>query len=320
MRVGIVGLGYWGTKVFREYFSLVKEGLIDTIHLYDEKINLLSNGDYLDASVVVHNSYQSLINGVDAVHICVPNDFHYEYALKSLESGISTIVEKPITKNSTEAFNLVEIALEKGVVLQVGNIFRFSNSLRIAKELILKSEIGTIHHLSISWTHMAYSENSRMEDVLWDLGPHIFDIVNFLTGLWPISVVYSPYASGNVSNRLTEADFLLKYQGFIVNVRISLVDHKRTRLVEVSGTKGTIIIDPVNQNLDIHSNGNTKRVDIEKNNTLAEEIMNFIECSGKGITKVNSGNLGAAIVRVIEQIYGVSKNETLARIQQDNRL
>jgi predicted dehydrogenase len=112
----------------------------------------------------------------------------------------------------------------------------------------------------------------------------------------------------------------LKYQGFTVNVRISLVDHKRTRLVEVSGTKGTIIIDPVNQNLDIHSNGNTKRVDIEKNNTLAEEIMNFIECSGKGITKVNSGNLGAAIVRVIEQIYGVSKNETLARIQQDNRL
>ncbi|MCL4341988.1 MAG: Gfo/Idh/MocA family oxidoreductase [Candidatus Thermoplasmatota archaeon] len=315
MRIGIVGLGYWGRKVFREYLALVNEGAVDAIHMYDAKIDLLSDQNFRNASVVVHDSYQSLIDSVDAVHICVPNDFHYEYTSKSLEAGVSTLVEKPLTKNSTEAFNLVETALENGVVLQVGNIFRFANSIRAARELILSGEIGAVHHAGISWTHMAPSENSRTEDVLWDLGPHIFDIVNFLTGLWPVSVIYSPYAGGSIGDKLAEADLIVNYMDFTANIRISLVDHRRTRLVEMAGTKGTIMLDPVNQNLEIHSNGSIKHIEVEKNNTLRDEIMNFIECSLNGRTKVNSGNLGTAIVRELEQIYGAGKNESFTRIQ-----
>ena len=320
MRIGIVGLGYWGRKVFREYLALVNEGLIDTIHLYDAKINLLSDEEFRHASVVVHDSYQSLIGNVDAVHICVPNDFHYEYTTKALEAGVSTLVEKPLTKNSTEAFNLVEKALENGVVLQVGNIFRFSNSIRAARELIFSGEIGAIHHAYISWTHMASSENSRTEDVLWDLGPHIFDIVNFLTGLWPVSVLYSPYTGGNRDRKLAEADLIINYMNFIASIRISLVDHRRTRLVEMAGTNGTIILDPVVQNLEIHDSSGVRHIEINRNNTLRDEIINFLDCSRNGRTRVNSGNLGTAIVRELEQIYGAGKNEAFTGIQQDNGL
>ena len=130
MKIGIVGLGYWGKKVVKEYLALANEGLIDSVHLYDIQANLLSDNIFRNSYVVVDKSYQSMIDNVDSIHICIPNNFHYEYASKSLDAGVSTLVEKPLTKNSTEAFNLVELALEKGVVLQVGNIFRFSNSLK----------------------------------------------------------------------------------------------------------------------------------------------------------------------------------------------
>jgi predicted dehydrogenase len=314
MRIGIVGLGYWGKKVFREYYDLMKEGVVDSIHLYDAKIELLSQENFRDKSVIVHYSYKSLIDSVDAVHICVPNDFHYEYTSKALLAGINTLVEKPLTKNSTEAFNLVEIALEKGVVLQVGNIFRFANSIRAARDMIFNGDIGDVHHVYISWTHMATSENSKTEDVLWDLGPHIFDILNFLTGLWPVSVIYSPYG-GRSENKLSEADIIVNYTNFNANIRISLVNHMRTRLVEIVGIKATLNLDPVNQKLEVHSNGNVECIEIERNNTLRDEILNFIECSINGRTKVNSGNLGTAIVRELENIYGASRSESFTRIQ-----
>lgn len=314
MRIGIVGLGYWGRKVFREYFNLMKEGVVDSIHLYDAKIELISEEIFRDESVIVHYSYESLINSVDAVHICVPNDFHYEYTSKALLAGINTLVEKPLTKNSTDAFNLVETALEKGVVLQVGNIFRFANSIRAAREMIVNGDIGELHHVYISWTHMASSENSRTEDVLWDLGPHIFDILNFLTGLWPVSVIYSPYGVRS-ANKFSEADIIVSYTSFNANIRISLINHMRTRLVEIAGAKATLKLDPVNQNLEIYRNGIVECIEIERNNTLRDEIVNFIECSTNGRTKVNSGNLGTAIVRELENIHGASRSESFTRIQ-----
>ena len=310
MKIGIVGLGYWGKKVFKEYIALASQGMIDNVHLYDTQTSLLLDGIFQNAQVVIHDSYQSMIESVDAVHICIPNNFHYEYTLGALEAGVSAMVEKPLTKNSTEAFNLVELALEKGMVLQVGNIFRFSNSLKIAREMIKNGAIGSVNHISILWTHMAPSDNSRTEDVLWDLGPHIFDILNFLTGSWPVSTVYNPYKGAGVQEMLNQADLILNYRNFTSSIRMSLVDHRRTRVVDIAGTLGTVILDPVSQNIEIHSDGGIKHIEVEKNNTLRDEIVNFIECSRNGRTKINSGNLGAAIVREIEQIHGAKKNET----------
>lgn len=314
MKIGIVGLGYWGKKVFIEYLALVDEGLIESIHLFDSRADLVSDKVYRNANVVVHSTYQSMIDNVDAVHVCIPNDFHYEYALTALRDGVSTLVEKPLTKNSTEAFNLVEMALDKGVVLQVGNIFRFSNSLRIVKEMISNGDIGTIHHISISWTHIASSENSKAEDVIWDLGPHIFDILNFLTGLWPFSIKYNPYHGLSVHDKLNQTDLILNYGYFNTTIRMSLVDYKRTRLVDIAGTLGTIILDPVNQSIEVHGIDGIKNIVVERNNTIRDEIKNFIECSRNGRTKVNSGNLGTAIVREIERIYGEHRNEAKSRI------
>lgn len=307
MKIGIVGLGYWGKKVFKEYLALADQGMIDSIHLYDTQTSLLSDGIFQSSRVLIHDSYQSMIESVDTVHICIPNNFHYEYTLRSIEAGVSTMVEKPLTKNSTEAFNLVEQALAKGVVLQVGNIFRFSTSLRIVREMIKNGTIGSVNHISILWTHMAPSDNSKAEDVLWDLGPHILDILNFLTGSWPVSTEYNPYKGVGVKEGLNQIDLILNYGSFTSSIRMSLVDHRRARVVDIVGTLGTVILDPVNQSIEIHNNEGIKHIEVEKNNTLRDEIVNFIECSRNGKTKINSGNLGAAIVRELEQIHGARK-------------
>jgi predicted dehydrogenase len=307
VKIGIVGLGYWGKKVFKEYLALADQGMIDSIHLYDTQTSLLSDGIFQSSRVLIHDSYQSMIESVDTVHICIPNNFHYEYTLRSIEAGVSTMVEKPLTKNSTEAFNLVEQALAKGVVLQVGNIFRFSTSLRIVREMIKNGTIGSVNHISILWTHMAPSDNSKAEDVLWDLGPHILDILNFLTGSWPVSTEYNPYKGVGVKEGLNQIDLILNYGSFTSSIRMSLVDHRRARVVDIVGTLGTVILDPVNQSIEIHNNEGIKHIEVEKNNTLRDEIVNFIECSRNGKTKINSGNLGAAIVRELEQIHGARK-------------
>lgn len=314
MKIGIIGMGYWGKKVFKEYLSLATEGLIDRIHVYDSHTSLFSDGIFQNSHVKIHDSYESMLDYIDAVHLCVPNEFHYKYTLKSIDAGISTMVEKPLTKNSTEAFNLVEHALEQGIVLQVGNIFRFSNSLKLTREVIKSGAVGSVNHLCILWTHMARSESSSTEDVLWDLGPHILDILNFLTESWPFSSLYNPYKDLRVDERLNQANLILDYGKFTTSIRMSLIDHMRARLVTIAGSLGTVILDPVNQNIELHSNAGIENIQVKKNNTLRDELVNFIECCRDGRTKINSGNLGAAIVRELEQIRGAKKNETWSRI------
>ena len=301
---------YWGKKIFKEYLNLVSEGMIDDLHLYDINSNILTDEIFHGLNVVIHDSYQSLIDAVDAIHICVPNNFHYEYALRSITAGVSTMIEKPLTKDSIEAFNLVELALEYKVVLQVGNIFRFSNSLNIAREMIKNGTIGSINHISLLWTHMAPSDNSKAEDALWDLGPHIFDILNFLTGSWPLSTIYNSNQHYGLSERQYQTELIEDYGNFTSRIRMSLIDHRKARIIEISGTLGTVIIDPVNQKIDFYSDKGMSHVEVEKNNTLRDEILNFIECSKSGRTRINSGNLGAAIVRILENIEEVPKNET----------
>ena len=67
MKVGIVGLGYWGKKIFKEYLNLVSEGMIDDLHLYDINSNILTDEIFHGLNVVIHDSYQSLIDAVDAI-------------------------------------------------------------------------------------------------------------------------------------------------------------------------------------------------------------------------------------------------------------
>lgn len=302
MKIGISGIGYWGRKVLTEYIKLEEEGYIDGIFIYDvsERVppDIVQRG-----GISIAESYSDLLDSVDAVHICTPNNIHREQIFLAFERSRDVLVEKPVTEDSNSAFRAVEESLAKGLIFQVGNIFRFSNSLREVRKMLEGYEYGKVNHVSVHWSHIAKSISSSNEDIVWDLMPHILDILNFLFSEWPeyINCVSSNPTSSETGVKHT--DLLLSYKkGFECNVYMSHIDHRTHRDIEISCDKATIFVNPVTQDINITERGSERRLAIDANNTLREEILNFIDAHHQRKNKTNSAFIGAVIVKEIEKI------------------
>lgn len=256
MDVGVIGIGYWGKKVVREYIDLYKDGLIDSIALCDIDGTKL---EPFKEQVKTYTDTGEFIRAVNAVHICTNNQTHYEIAKTALTSETNVLVEKPMTLNHDQAYNLVEMASERGLVLQVGHIFRFANVIRKVKELYEEGFFGDIRYFRLEWTSLMPPIKDL--DVIWDLLPHLLDIINFVTEEWPskFEVAGRAYRREELNEvAFIQADFNEK---FFANMAISWLQPIRRRTMEIVGSKRSAVVDCVGQEIDAYEEDGSQKQD-----------------------------------------------------------
>lgn len=297
MKIGVVGVGYWGSKVVNEYLDLVEDRIIDSVSLCDIDKGRLG----LFKGVKTSTSLEEFLRNVDAVHICTNNHTHYQIAKKALENDVHVLVEKPMTTSSSDAYHLVELASEKGMVLQVGHIFRFANVIRKTKELLDNEFFGKIYYFTLRWTTLM--QPIKGVDIIWDLLPHPLDIIHFLTGKYPLS--WNVMARHFRREKLSELAFInLDYGNFVANIELSWLAPERKRMLEIVGSDKMARIECVRQKMSIIAEDDRYEISIEANNTIREEILNFIEAVDSGKMPFNSHIIGAKNVDIIEKIIG----------------
>lgn len=299
MKIGVVGIGRWGTKVAKEYIALMDEGVIDSVILCDDDSSRLKS--FVDVAVTC-NQLDDVICKADGIHICTPNSTHYEIAKKALESGVHVLVEKPMTIDHNKAYELVEIATAENLILQVGHIYRFANAIRKIKELYENNYFGDVYYFNLTWTHlMPYMEGV---DILWDLLPHPLDILNFITKKWPVEFV----GVGRAFRR-SELNEVISLQaifndGTFANIHLSWLSPIRRRVLEVVGFKRTALVECVKQEIRIYEEANPnkeKSLKVEVNNTIKDEALNFIRAIETGKNSFNASIVGARNVEMIER-------------------
>jgi len=296
MKIGVIGIGRWGTKVAREYIALKEEGIIEEVILCDIDSSRLKQ--FSDVAIVT-TSLDDVLNKVDGIHICTPNSTHYEIAKKALERDVHVLVEKPMAESLTDSFKLMELAISKNLILQVGHIFRFANIVRTIKKLFLNGYFGKLIAINLQWTHLI--DPIPNIDVIYDLLPHPLDIINFITGDWPIE--FSGVGK-KVRTNAIEICYLQAYyeSGLIANIHLSWLSPIRRRYIEIIGSKHTLIGDCVIQEAKIYDNeGNCKKLEITPNNTIREEILNFIKAIRNGKNEPNSGIIGIRSIEAVEK-------------------
>lgn len=155
VHVGVIGAGYWGTKLIREYLSAEHRGGVKLAMICDSSHStLLSCKEKVNVDdELLTSRVEDIIedSNISAVHIATPNHTHYSLARMALEAEKDVLVEKPMTINSTEAYELVDLAASLGRVLNVGHIFRFNSALHKAREILQAQEIGKIFYARIQW-------------------------------------------------------------------------------------------------------------------------------------------------------------------------
>lgn len=291
----VIGAGYWGRKHVEEYSKLGLD--VYAVDLLEKNLEFCREkgwvkGTYSDVDEICNN------DNVKYVSVCVPNNLHYDIAKKLLLGGKNVLVEKPFVMESSQGNELIEIAKENRLNLSVGHIFRFNNAVNFVRNSLRRGEIGEPYLLKLSWTNLEPVYNER--DVVFDLAPHPFDIIDFLfeKGVDEIHCIGQKYRQDHV-----EAAFISsRMNSTLINVEVSWVTPKKERNMVIVGSSGTAFVECTRQKVLYYENANKRyyEVDLVPNNTLQDELREFIKCTERRGISIADAEVGVKIVQQLE--------------------
>jgi len=176
MKVGVIGLGYWGPNLVRNFLAHKDIKKVIACDVNEARLELIKEKF---PPVELTNNCQNLLESeVDIIVISTPVDTHYHLAKKALESGKHIWVEKPFTSASKEAEELIEIADKRNLKIFVDHTFIYNGAVIKIKELIDRNELGNIIYFDSERINLGLFQ--RDVNVVWDLAPHDLSIMMHL--------------------------------------------------------------------------------------------------------------------------------------------
>src|SRR5205085_2025947 len=142
-RVGVIGAGYWGKNLVRNFHAL--NALETVCDLNDEILNRIRQ----QYRIATTKDYDEVVSDpfVDAVVIAAPATQHYEIAAKALNAGKHVFVEKPLALNAQDGKDLVQMAKDRSLVLMVGHILEYHPAVIELKRLVQEGHLGKIQYI-----------------------------------------------------------------------------------------------------------------------------------------------------------------------------
>ena len=295
--VGVIGTGYWGKKLVDEFSNIQNISIEAISDLSDDNLKFCVDRFKIKKTLKDYHDLLAMPT-ITAVAVATPNEMHYQVCKDALEAGKHVLVEKPITLDSKKGWELVKLAEQKGLMLSVGHIFRFNNAIAEAKRLIKQRFLGKLFLVDFTWTNLEKPFTDR--DVVFDLAPHMFDMMNFMLDAWPVEI--SAAGSAHRTKVLETVYIHAKFaDGLLSDATLSWVIPKKTRQVSIIGESRSMFIDAVGQEINVFESGYTYKLGIERNNTIKDEILHFIDSVGNPMIETkNSGAIGVKTVELIE--------------------
>jgi predicted dehydrogenase len=323
LRIGVIGLGYWGPNLVR-----VLDGLpgCSVTALCDLNVDRLKDFcDRIPTAFGTTDVAKILTkDAVDAIVIATPTKTHFELARQALSQGIHTFIEKPLATSSQECQILIDMADANHLKLFVGHIFLHSAPVAKLKEMVRNDDFGDIYYMSS--TRLNLGPVRHDVSALWDLAPHDISIMLELMGSAPVSVNCSGLAHLNESIHdvcTLNMQFENNRMGI---VHVSWLDPHKKREMTVVGSKKMAIyndLEPL-EKIKVYDNGiEYQNGASDSNGTFADfqvsyrygdmfcpriveveplkaELGNFVECIIDNKLPKTDGRNGLDVVRVIE--------------------
>ncbi len=299
IKVGVVGVGRLGTFHTKVYSRLDNIKLVGVCDCNLEQAVEVGK-KYQTAS---YSDYEALFGNVDAVSIAVPTSLHYNIAKDFLNHSIHVLIEKPITKTLSEADELIEIAKDKKLIVQVGHIERFNSAVLAIEPYLKKPKFIECQRLG--------PFHKRVGDVgvVLDLMIHDIDIV---LGLIKQEVVkIEAVGLSTISDYEDVANVRLTFEdGTIADITASRVTKDVVRKMRVFQEDSYVSLDYVTQDAaifrKIEDRIEKEKIKIRKKEPLKKELKSFIDCVRNGKRPVVSGVEGrralAVALAILEKI------------------
>ncbi len=295
IKIGVVGAGRLGTFHSKVYSRLDNIKLIGVCDCNLERAIEIGK-KYKTASL---SDYEDLFDKVDAVSIAVPTSLHYNIAKDFLNHNIHVLIEKPITKTLSEADELIGIARERRLIVQVGHIERFNSAVLAIEPYLKKPKFIECQRLG------PFHKRVKDVGVVLDLMIHDIDIV---LGLIKQDVVnIEAVGLSSISDYEDVANVRLTFQdGTIADITASRVTKDVVRKMRVFQEDSYVSLDYVTQDAAIFRKTDDKikkeKIRIKKKDPLKKELKSFIECVRTGKKPIVSGIEGRQALQVALEI------------------
>ena len=301
IKVGVIGAGRWGQKHVDEYSKMKDVELLWVSDISEE--SLKSCKEKFNVKNVTTDYNDVLSSDVEAVSIITGNETHFEVCKAALEAGKHVLIEKPLTLQPKNAYELVDLAEQSNKILAVGHLFRYNNAINEVKKLVENKFFGDLYYLRLQWTIQWMPEiyPDKKLDIIVDMMPHLYDIMNYLTGFWPKNITC--FGKAFIKKDLEDTAFIICEfpNNIITHSEISWTLPEKLRQVDVIGSKACAKIQAVAQKVTLFEGSNEGRnLDIKENNTLGDELNYFINAVKNNKIVSNDGKVGARTVELVE--------------------
>jgi predicted dehydrogenase len=320
--IGIVGYGYWGPNLCRNFQSDDRVLVKYICDLVPERLNQTKRHNR-DARLT--SDYGDLLadKNLDAVVIATPVESHFDLAMQALRSGKHVFIEKPMCRNSEQCRALIAAADQNSLTLMVGYTFLYHGPVRLIKELIDREELGELFYFNSVRGNLGLFQSDV--NVLWDLGVHDLSIVDYLFERTPVEV----HAIGAAHTETDNEDVVyltLKFEdNLIAHCQMSWLAPIKIRQIMIGGSKRMIVFDDFIQvekvrvydrgietlappktdreryrNLVQYRYGEMRAPVYDITEALHVETRHFIDCILDKQTPLSDGHAGLRVTRLLE--------------------
>jgi predicted dehydrogenase len=317
--VGVVGYGYWGPNLVRNFAEHPGASVVAVSDTRGERRERAAR-QY--PSVRVTDSATAVIESpdVECVAIATPVATHHDLALAALRAGKHVLVTKPLASSVREAERLVEEAARRGRVLMVDHTFVYSGAVRRIRDLVREGHLGEVLYYDSVRVNLGLFQHDV--NVVWDLAVHDLSIIDFVLGAEPRAVAATgvSHVAGSPENL---AYLTVFFAGtLIAHLHVNWLAPVKVRRTLIGGSRRMIVYDDLepSEKVRVYDCGVTRQADqetvyrmmydyrigdmwapqIARHESLQMEVAHFLECVATGAMPLTGGEAGLALVRILE--------------------
>ena len=292
VRAAVIGVGYLGKFHAEKYAAMAHVDLVGVVDADRERAETVAE----KLGTVAYTDHRDLLGQVDAVSVVVHTPAHYAVSRDFLEAGVDVLIEKPMTTDLAEADELIAIARDRDLIIQVGHLERFNPAVVALRDIITQPMFIESHRLSI------FKPRCTDVSVVLDLMIHDIDIILNLVN----SEVKTVHAAGIpvVSAEVDIANARLEFaNGCVANVTASRISTRNERKIRIFQRDAYMSVDFANHGITVvrrDAEGNNDLVpgtdiqalSFDSGDALDDEIRAFVRSVSSRTTPEVTGKMG----------------------------
>jgi predicted dehydrogenase len=323
--IGIIGYGYWGPNLVRNFFEVPGCKVIAVSDLRPDRLARIGPRY---PTVETTTDYRDLLRDprIDAIAIATPVSSHFELGMEALRAGRHVLVEKPMTADADQAQQLVDEADRRNLVLAVDHTFVYTPAVRKIREMVQSGSVGDLYYYDSVRVNLGLFQHDV--NVIWDLAVHDISIIDNILPARPVAV--SATGVSHVPGEPEDMAYVtLHYASSIMaHVHVNWLAPVKLRRTLIGGSRKMIVYDDLepSEKIKVYDKGITLNGDaprmavngekykmlvgyrtgdvwspqLDVTEALSTELREFVSAVGTGRAPAADGQAGLRVVQIVE--------------------